>query len=356
MASLRGTRLSKKASVFVASMPLFFITAFRGSLVGADTLNYIRTFERVAQCDSISAAFHSSRMENGYLLLNYLVSHIGLSYIHFQIIVSLFIYISLAIFIYKYSDNIWISFYVFVTIRMLLGTMNVVRSWCAIAIILFALSALVERKVLKYYILVLIAAQFHTVAYVMVILYPFCRFKRREIAYFAYISACLVIGAFYKPFFAFITHAIGRYEGYLTSIYFSSGYNMAVFLTFFLDVLFLFMLHIGHDNENQSMLGHGSTGVDSGIVIPNDVMVTTIVMTVGIDIIGLTNTILDRIAVFPRVMALITIPYAINHMKVNSNKTIIKMIIILILFLQYWFVLRFRPNWNCVIPYGFYWE
>ena len=131
--------ISKRFLATIALFPAFFLTAFRDYSVGNDTVMYLFCYEKIAHANSFFEALSFDRMETGYVALSYFFSHIGLSFYQFQFVLALFIYASLYIFLVKYSKNIGISCLIFLTLRYMLGTMNVVRMYTAIAVLLYSI-------------------------------------------------------------------------------------------------------------------------------------------------------------------------------------------------------------------------
>ena len=195
---------------------------------------------------------------------------------------------------------------------------------------------------------------FHTSVAIMLLFYPLCRINIQKVSYKLFIVACLIIGFIGRPFFSFLTNIVGKYQGYLDTVYFNSDHRLAVWLTLIIDICFM-SLFLGTDTYEDDISVHSADGrVKTWNIYFLDILHSAIIMTVGLDLIGLSNNIMSRVSVYSRVFMIILIPFSISHIKLKKSLFGIKAIVIVLLFLQYWVVLYFRPNWSSVIPYSFY--
>ena len=156
--------ISKKFLCISCLLPAFVLTAFRDVSVGCDTLSYLRNFTRIGFSNNLADAFLYSRMELGYVSITYFFSHFWKSFLLQQVLVTLFIYISFYFFLVKYSKNIGLSCFIFLTMRLMFGPMNVVRMYIAIGILLFSIPYLIKSNFLKFFLFVAVAALFHKTA------------------------------------------------------------------------------------------------------------------------------------------------------------------------------------------------
>ena len=348
---IRGISIPKKGICFLLLLPMFILVAFKDLSVGNDTVNYYRSFIIISRCSSVMEAFKISRLEEGYVLLNYIVSHCGGSYLAFQVIVAAFIFISIGMFIYRYSEDVTFSIFLFFTFRMLFACMVVVRVWLAIAVLLFGFKYLLQNKPLTFFGICLFAASFHRTALVFALLYPLVHSRMEKATRNLYVIFCIAIGFIGKPFFSFLTNKTGYYEGYLASVYFNSTNKLATVLTLLIDVcFFLFFITVERKDRNKP--------ANNKLAIADTTLAYTIINTVflvciGIDIIGLRNTIMDRIAVYFRVLLVVMIPYILRRHSIE-NQLLFKVSIVVLMLIQFIIVLAFRPNWNGVTPYRLY--
>lgn len=334
-------------------LPLFILTAFRDINIGADTYSYYRTYNLISQCPDLKNALISSRMEKGFILINYLVSKNDSSYLGFQIVITLVIYISLFFLINKYSVNVGFSLFAFLSLRMAFGPMNTIRMWAAIAIILFANRYLINRQLLKFSILIIMASLFHTSALIYFVMYFVYDKKIEKKNVVVIVITSLGIGIVGRPFFAILTDMIGKYSGYLDSEYFTSENNIAVYLNLLIDVCFALFLYCSFANSSDVLLEEGKS---SNVALSTSffrLLSYATILLIATDLIGIGNTIMSRVASYFQIYQILIIPLSIYFIK-GKKRTIYYFMVCALLVLQFMIVMVYRPQWNFVTPYKFW--
>lgn len=110
--------------------------------------------------------------ESGYLWLNWILSHMGANIYVLLWIHSAFVCVSLFFFIKKHSLSPAFSLFFYLCIGGLTDHTYILRQSFAFAILLFAFTFVVEKKPLRFLILVALAAWFHRTALSFVLIYP----------------------------------------------------------------------------------------------------------------------------------------------------------------------------------------
>lgn len=340
------TAISKKIIAVISIVPAFLLTAFRDVSVGCDTMNYLIFFEKIRLKDSLFDAILSDRMECGYVSISYLFSHLGLSFYHFQLFISAFFYISFYLFLIRYSKNIGISCFVFLTMRYMFGPMNVVRMYLALAILWFSISSVQKHDFIKFSLLVLIASTFHKTAFIFFLLYPLAMmfFSKKNV--FLSIFTAGTLSFWGLPFFYLLISVTGLYDSYLERDYFDTSGKIAVYLTFAVDLfLGLFIFY----NNKKILFQSQSKNVSI-----EKVSFSAVLVIICCDIIGFNFSLMNRLSDFYSFCWLILVPMTLMQMK-NKIVAIISFILIAICLLtQFETIMLFRPNWNGVEPYSFY--
>lgn len=184
----------KKTYLLIIFGAMFFYSAFRGSNVGIDTYNYKMSFYEIKNY-GLWQSFSYLRLEKGYILLNYILSCFSNNAQIVLIITSLFISYSFAQCIYKYSENIVLSTFLYI-IFIFSSTMNITRQYVALGFILLSFKYLISKKTIKAGILVVIAILFHNTAIVflpfLVITMPKFKINTKIISLFCIISTVIV--------------------------------------------------------------------------------------------------------------------------------------------------------------------
>ena len=166
-ASRRGSRVI----LVVAFVAFVAFSSMRAVSVGNDTVEYHRVFEEIKATTSLQEAFTVSRFEYGYVVLNYLVSRITDSFNILLLIISVFVYGSAVLFIKRYAANYSLAVLLAFGISAFYDFTLFTRQSVAVAIFLLAVPALMERKLLRYALLIALASQFHLSALLLLVIY-----------------------------------------------------------------------------------------------------------------------------------------------------------------------------------------
>lgn len=170
---LKNRNLSKKIFLLLNFIPIIFIAGFRDITNGRDTFMYVNIYNTIKDTDWNYIFDVIPRIDKGYLLINKLISLLNVDYTGFFLIISFITYISLAIFFYKYSSNVWMSVYLFITNLYIYDPFNIIRQMLALSVILIGLDLFFKEKY-KYFILVIIiASTIHLSAFLFLLLLLF---------------------------------------------------------------------------------------------------------------------------------------------------------------------------------------
>ena len=208
----------RKVYLFIVFGVLTFLACFRGSNVGTDTISYRLTFQLVKSYGFAGfGADHS--VEYGYFAVVWLFTKIFSSPQSIIIFFTGTTYIIIAYSIYKYSDDVVLSTFLFV-VWILPSTMNGMRQHFAFSLILLSIFKMLENQNLKALILIIIAINFHNSALIFIpflLLYPILK-KLSGLK--GYVVLCLgFIGVTFllDKIIQIVANYIPRYEHYLTS-------------------------------------------------------------------------------------------------------------------------------------------
>lgn len=341
---------TKKRYVFFALLPAFLLVAFRGVSVGNDTYTYYYAFERYKAHADFSSILGSSLREPGFLLLNYICIRLGLSYTFMQVIISAFIYYSLYRFISRYSNDTWLSCLLFILNRHMFGTMNTMRMWLAIAIVLFAVPYIINRKIVPVVLITVAAMMFHFTAIVFLVIYFLVGIEWNNKNVMLSIMVASVISFLGRPFFMLITRLINRYSGYLDGRYFDSG-GTATYISLIIQICFFAFIFIEYKkwNRRERQVEKHAKDYYKGY------MVSSMLIMLLLDIIGLNNTIMSRISAYFAPAAYLSIPYSLSSSEFK-NRRILSFAIVALLLLNYIVVMKYRPGWYGVSDYTFFWQ
>ena len=179
LAGLPGNvgRRGSPALLGVTFVAFVAFSSLRAVSVGNDTIEYHRVFEAIKASNSLQEAFTVSRFEYGYAILNYLVSRITQNFNVLLLLISVFVYGAAVLFIKRYAASYSLAVLFAFGMSVFYDLMLAVRQGIAVAIFLLAVPALMERKLVRYVLLVVLASQFHVSVLLMLVVYliPYMR-------------------------------------------------------------------------------------------------------------------------------------------------------------------------------------
>ena len=193
---LNSSNLTKKGKCFVIWFFLFFVSAIK-SLDTGDITQYLLHFEEIKRFGLLEIfkgyGFEGIR-DVGFYGIARLFSLAGLSSTVWINSISFFFAGAVAYFIYRYSDNEWISL-LLVVVFYLRFSMTGLRQTVALSIILFCYKFITERKLIPFLVLVLVASVFHESALVFLPAFFISemQYGRKQLGIIVVVSAGVVL-------------------------------------------------------------------------------------------------------------------------------------------------------------------
>lgn len=216
-----GRKLNK-FFVTILILYLSFISGFRYmNYYLCDEYNY-----RVAVDAVRGLPFFDTFKENGewvYDILNWVCANFFHSNQAFIFITSVIINVLIVCFFAKYARPFWFAVFMYICGGFYFTSMNVVRQYVAVAIILWCYPLAQERKLLKYIMVTFLAAGFHMSALIMLPLYFVFRKKIDISLLVVLVLSVIVLLNFEEVMMVILPNTI--YDSYLQNIL-SSGYGV----------------------------------------------------------------------------------------------------------------------------------
>jgi hypothetical protein len=210
---------SRRILFFIAFMILVLQLGLRWE-TGTDWKAYLLQFKSF---NGFSAPSRFNNLfEYGYILLVWLVKLVSNKYSVFLIFYAIIYYYLIFKSFQRYSPYLYLSLMIFYTSSM--GMMGSNRQLMALAICLYALRFVIEKKPVSFFLLIFLAINFHITA----ILFVFYYFINRDIKPFSLILVlivCFIIGKFKLPFltFSYVGSMIGGNTATKTLLYLQSA-------------------------------------------------------------------------------------------------------------------------------------
>lgn len=228
----------KKRYLFLALFPLVAMTMFHSENIGNDTRAYTDLFEDVKEM-TLKMALSNGRFEKGYMLFTYVLTRLFSSRQCVLIAEGAIVYLSLSRWLNKWCKAPGLFVCLIVEMLEIDGWMSAARQSLAVAVLLFAYDALVEKKLLRFFILVILAAQFHAVAYVFLLAWPMLwwvdEYRRNSLEkkwQFEKLMAVCVVGIALLtwPMINLLLKIFPKYQYYMSGVYMDGQARLAIIL------------------------------------------------------------------------------------------------------------------------------
>ncbi|MBQ7950402.1 MAG: EpsG family protein [Clostridia bacterium] len=158
-----GLQRRKKIFIWISGFTLFFIMGFRHYLVGIDTPHYLSRY--------YASPYQKWEMfrrwdiwipkELGFTLVGKILYSLHASDKMYLLLYGLFISVCISRFIYKWCKNPFWGFYLHTTIGLFTMSMSGMRQSIACCICWLGIDYILEKKPIRFILLVLLAATFH---------------------------------------------------------------------------------------------------------------------------------------------------------------------------------------------------
>lgn len=163
---MRGYRGGNKKYVIVACLLLFAIFGLRDTLVigGDSTSSYLHLFERMPSYSWSDILTLHGAFNTGYYALNKLVCDLGGDYQMMITLIAAFVTICFGRLIYRYSPNPLQSILYHFGLLFFTFHFSALKQSIAMAILMLAFDCIIERRAMRFFLLVMLAALFHAPA------------------------------------------------------------------------------------------------------------------------------------------------------------------------------------------------
>lgn len=326
---------TRKKWFVISSMLLLGLTAgCRSYLVGIDTYSYYWAYNYVD--------FDNSYYEPGFLLL---IKFLNLFSDNPQTIIaasSLFICFSVGLFVYRSSDNVFISIVLFVTLLSYASFMNLMRQALAVSILLFAYPSLCKKQFGYAAIIILLASSFHSSALIWLALIPLSMIRFSKKALVAYVVVLAVLFVFPSQAFLMASSALGKYDGYLTSKW-GGGNSFAAPIMSMMDFILLCIAWIAWKP------GRNKLGFDTNLQFH------ALMLLLLLQILACQINIYQRLISYYSLFVLSLVPSSLRRFSPKSE-TLLDICIVVITVVFFAVIMVFRPDWQGVVPYTAFWD
>lgn len=239
-----------KMFIFLMLLPLFLLTAFRGSEVGADTLAYNRMYETMRD-DTFVLESSYDRLEVGYKVFLWCLTRISANPQFQYIVLSIFYIVIFTFFLYRNTDNPARFVVLFLGLSIYTFYLTGIRQSIAMTICLLAYEKAKQRKLIMFVLIVMIAFSFHKSALFFGAAYFFTKSQKGKIYIPIYISIFILAIIFNEQIFAYGSTVFDIDYGIETT---GNGYFMFGIVAITTLLSFIFMEELEENRLDNIML------------------------------------------------------------------------------------------------------
>lgn len=260
-------KYGKKVLIFF----IIFFLAFNYQM-GSDWLGYQFFYEKILPKyplqQLLTIKIYKFDFEKGYVLLNYIFYKLGFNYEMFMgVVLSSCIWILLKA-LHEKSSNFYLAYMCFLLNYLISASIEpVIRQLISVTIIIYSLRYLEKKSFFKYLIFVLIAAQFHKSAYILIFIYFISSINIDIKKLFFLIIMTYILLSRIGVLLEFISHIIpkvGEYSGYIGDIRYGSYRSRNILGNLhdlILSSIYLGIIFLGYKNSRKRKIYIENMGI-----------------------------------------------------------------------------------------------
>ena len=333
----------------IISFILFLFAALRNISVGADTRQYTiiyqlageEKWENLWNSNASYLWFKLSDIEIGYKFINKAIYTFFRNPQTITVFNSFVLILVLFLLIKKYSNDWWLSVFLYFALGFYQLALNLTPSAIASLIVLCGVDNIQKRDFLKYLIYVAMGTIFHYSAIIFLIAYPVCILKLNKRRFWLLLGlSFFIITIFYTTIVRLISPLVPKqYQMYLVT----KERNEALFVYLVQLILIVFCLIINKDNQIYSKYS---------------LYLWLFLLESVSYFISIHSTGFTRVAFLFSPIKFILIPNLISDKLYIKKKFVIelhRLIVVLYSFFAYIFRVQIN-NIGTTIPYLFFWQ
>lgn len=328
----RDKKVKDKMFLLITFILLFILVASREFTIGNDTPSYLDIYNR---CNIYKWGVFSKTgyYEPGYLALNVILNYLHVSPRLFLTILALIFNYAIYKFIKDNSSNYLMSVLLYINLLYFYQSMNILRQFFALSIILlFGYKLIKEKKLKKYIITVLFAALFHSTALFAIFLYPLCHLRHSRKMIALIIIGAIVGTLLLNQVYPIIASLLNREEFYINMMGEAKLGNIIKTLIFL--SMYLFSLIIIKRNERQNYNSY-----------LNILLFTTAIFFTSINM-----AVLSRAGQYFSIISLISLPNMIES-NIKESKVLVRSSIVTLFMIYSSIIIVNKPEWNSAYNY-----
>ena len=337
---IRPSKSNRRKAAFLISVfgVLGVVAALRAPWVGADTMQYYRYYSVIGNLNWEELGF--IRYEWGYSAFCKLLYSISQEPQTLIIVSSLFIVISIGVFVHRCSKDAFLSVVIYICCQVYTFNLSTMRQSIAIAIILLFIPSLLKGKTIPFVAGVILSAQFHTTSWIYLLL-PFIirfRFTPKIVAVFIFAA---LIGYFASvPLLNFIGGMSGHtYGDYLINPETGGGkFGSVLTFGFYLILLFAQLYCSRYCIAGKAPAAQiERSQLAAGMTVPTGAM-------------GIATNAFLRLTYSFSPLLIISLPNSLQLIPNKREAFLVKLLVVAFVF-TYFVLTLTREGWFMVVPY-----
>lgn len=224
---------------------LWFLVSFRSLEIGKDTQNYYRYFNRIIN-QSFKEVFFDST-EALYWSLNWIVGRVTDNFYVFLAIVSAICITPIAQLYMQDKRHSYLKIIIFANMSVFVMMFSGIRQSLAMGIGLIAFNFVKKKKLIWFFLTVIVAMGFHESAFILFAMYPLYYFRLRKKHLYIIIPSIIIVYIFNVPLFNFLWRVMQLFTSRYDDP--SYSYNGAVTMLVLFIVFTLFAYIIPDDKK-----------------------------------------------------------------------------------------------------------
>jgi hypothetical protein len=331
-------KTKRKYLVFIFSL-IALVSSLRCISVGTDTRQFCNAYIEIGYL-SWDWVFNL-RFEPGFITLCKLLNYASDSYQLLLFASSCFVALSFARFIYKNSDNVVTSTVVFYCM-FFAQSMNAMRQYMAVAVLLFGIEFLKEKKYAGFLIAALAAMMFHYSAILCVVYIVIYKLVMNKGLFLALSTALAVVLLNFRQILEFISRfeLLRQYSGYIGGRHDIVDSTRWIKMAIALLILLFFVINAKKENNEKG--------------IRHNFIVNMLLLWAAVETLATSSNIFTRFAPYVDYISIIAVTRALTSIKENKLKLTFTIIIYVVMIV--YFVVSRMVNISEVMPYRFFWE
>jgi len=333
------TKLANRVYATLAFGLFGFVAAIRSPTVGADTQQYYDYYPIIGSLNWADSG--ELRYEAGYFFLNKIAFLMSQSPQVFIAATSLFVLSVLGWFIGKYSPSAVLSALLFLFLQGYAMILTALRQSLAMAVFLLFIPQLLRQRYLTFAVGVALAAQFHSSAWVLLVLIPVVHMRVDFRTTVGYLVAAGVFFLFNRELLARAVSGAGQYSDYLDA-YETSGAKLGVLLMMgFYVALLLVVTHYSSPGDEEKV---GENRVTQLFLHASWMLVPVMSLAYG------SNAYL-RLENYYIPFLVVVIPLALRRVEDRFERQMVTALFLVVCLLYYATITLMRPEWYKVTPF-----